>query len=80
MSVLEFDQDEKDRLVPKLKRYMSEELDHDIGGFEAEFFLDFILQELGATFYNKGLHDAQQAMLERIETINDAIYDLEKPL
>lgn len=78
MSKFSFTQTEKDKLVPKLKSYMSDELDHDLGGFDAEFLLDFIAKEFGAAFYNKGLQDAQAVVLERMEVINEEIYALEK--
>ncbi len=78
MSKFSFTQTEKEKLVPKLKNYMSDELDHDLGGFDAEFLLDFIAKEFGAAFYNKGLQDAQAVVLERMEVINEEIYALEK--
>lgn len=78
MSKFTFTQLEKNKLVPKLKNYMADELDHDLGGFDAEFLLDFIAKEFGAAFYNKGLQDAQAVVLERMEVINEEIYALEK--
>ncbi|MDB4836973.1 DUF2164 domain-containing protein [Marinomonas sp.] len=78
MAELKFDDDAKSKMVDKLKGYFEHELDTTIGSFEAEFFLDFIAEQFGATFYNKGLTDAQDAMMARIDTINDAIYELEK--
>lgn len=78
MAALKFDDDTKSKMLDKLKDYLEQELDTSIGSFEAEFFLDFIAEQFGATFYNKGLSDAQDAMMARIETINDAIYELEK--
>lgn len=78
MSKFSFTQVEKDKLVPKLKHYMSDELDHELGGFDAEFLLDFIAKEFGAAFYNKGLQDAQAVVLERMEVINEEIYALEQ--
>lgn len=78
MSKFHFNQIEKEKLIPKLKTYMSDELDYDLGGFEAEFLLDFIAKEFGKDFYNKGLQDAQAVVLERMEVINEEIYALEK--
>ncbi|EAQ67352.1 hypothetical protein MED121_15534 [Marinomonas sp. MED121] len=78
MSKFSFTQAEKDNLIPKLKQYMSAEFELDLGGFEAEFLLDFIAKEFGSSFYNKGLQDAQAVVLERMEVINEEIYALEK--
>ena len=78
MSKITFTQADKDKLIPKLKQHMSAEFELDLGGFEAEFLLDFIAKEFGSSFYNKGLQDAQAVVLERMEVINEEIYALEK--
>ena len=57
---IEFTRDEKALLVSRLQLYFSEELDAKLGQFDAEFLLDFITAELGAYYYNRGLHDAQK--------------------
>ena len=79
MSEIEFTKDEKEILVDKIKAYFSEELDQDIGRFDAEFLLDFIAKEIGVYFYNRGLNDAQVILQGRFESVTDAIYELEKP-
>lgn len=79
MSEIEFSKDEKEILGKKLQMYFSEELDQDLGQFQAQFLLDFISEELGAYYYNRGLADAQAAMQERMEAIAEVIYELEKP-
>jgi len=79
MAKLIFSDEEKKRMTGKLKDYLEQEFDTSIGAFDAEFFLDFIAEQFGGTFYNKGLSDAQAAMMSKIETINDAIYELEIP-
>lgn len=79
MSKIELTTDERAALVAKLKLYFSEELGQTIGRFDAEFMLDFLLEELGPVFYNRGLYDAQAVLEKRIESIGEAIYELEKP-
>ena len=79
MSEIEFTNEEKDILVDKIKTYFSEELDQEIGRFDAEFPLGFITKEIGVYFYNRGLNDAQVILQSRFESVTDAIYELEKP-
>lgn len=76
--MIEFSKDEKAILVDKIKRYFESELNQDIGGFDAEFLLDFFSEEMGAYFYNKGLHDAREILQLRLDEISDTIYELEK--
>ncbi|NIB41101.1 DUF2164 domain-containing protein [Pseudomaricurvus alkylphenolicus] len=79
MSDIEFSRDEKDILVKKIKLYFSEELDQDIKQFDAEFLLDFFTEEVGPFFYNRGIYDAQKIVEEKLETITDGFYEIEKP-
>ncbi|MCH9648346.1 MAG: DUF2164 domain-containing protein [Deltaproteobacteria bacterium] len=79
MSKIVFSKAEQEALVARLKLYFSEELNRELGGFEAQFLLDFIAQEIGPSFYNRGLYDAQAVFASKIEGVTDAIYEIEKP-
>ena len=76
---IEFKKQEKELLVQKLKHYFTNELDQEIGQFDAEFLLDFFGKELGVYYYNRGLTDAQDIFKSRVDSITDAIYELEVP-
>jgi uncharacterized protein (DUF2164 family) len=76
---IQFSSAEKDVIVGKIKRYFAEHLGQQIGGFDAEFLLDFFAREMGAYFYNRGLYDAQAALTAKLEDIQDAIFQLERP-
>ena len=80
MSKIRFSKDEKECIVGKIQRYFRDELDQDIGGFDAEFLCDFFSEEIGAFYYNRGLADAQAVLEMRLDTINEAISELEKPV
>ena len=79
MKEIEFSKEQKRRIVSKVKDYFSEELQQDIGGFEAEFLLDFFAREIGGYFYNRGLFDAQQVFNEKMEDLGYSLQELEKP-
>ena len=76
---IEFTKQEKELLVHKFKHYFTEELDQEIGQFDAEFLLDFFGKEMGIYYYNRGLIDAQDIFKSRVDSITDAIYELEVP-
>ena len=78
MSEIEFSKEEKDILARKIQLQFSEELDYEIGQFDAQFLLDFIAEEIGPYFYNRGLYDAQSILEKRMESITEAIYEVEK--
>lgn len=79
MTAIKFSKDEKTLIVRRIQLYFREELDQEIGQFDAEFLLDFFAEEVGAFFYNRGLYDAQAVLEKRLDSIAEAIYELEKP-
>jgi len=79
MSDIEFSKEEKEILVQKIKAYFNKELDQNIGQFECEFFIDFISDEIGPFYYNRGLEDAQIIVQSKMDDIADAFYEIEKP-
>jgi len=78
MSKIEFKKDEKEAIVKKVQFYFNQELDQEIGQFDAEFLLDFFSEEIGGYYYNRGLFDAQACIENKIETITEDLYQLEK--
>jgi len=79
MSDITFTKDETDRLVSKIKDYFNDELEQEIGGFDAEFLIEFFAKEIGPYFYNKGLADAQTLFSEKAEELGYLFQELEKP-
>lgn len=75
---IKFSKEEKAIIVKKLQLYFQQELEQEIGRFDAEFLLDFFTQEMGAYYYNRGLYDAQALLERRLEDLSEAIYELEK--
>ncbi len=78
MEKISFSADEKSEIARKIQLYFREELDQEIGGFDAGFLLDFFSEEVGAYFYNRGLYDAQALIAKKIDEVSDAIYELEQ--
>lgn len=79
MSNIEFSKAEKELITRKVQMYFREELDQELGQFDAEFLIDFFADEVGAYFYNRGLRDAQSVIEAKVADIADALYEIEKP-
>lgn len=77
MAKVDFSSDQKQQIVKQIQTYFERELDQDIGDFDAEFLLDFFSEKVGA-YYNQGLQDARTLLDDKLETITDAFYELEK--
>jgi len=51
----------------KLRDYVSENFDIDIGNMQSDFFLDYIAENIGAFFYNKGVADSMAFIADKAE-------------
>ncbi|MEH6652372.1 MAG: DUF2164 domain-containing protein [Motiliproteus sp.] len=80
MAEIKLSKEKRDVLVSKIKRYFDDELNQDIGQFDAEFLLDFFSRELGPYLYNQGLQDARAILEAKLHDIDDAIYEIEQPV
>lgn len=78
MSKIQFSREERNVLVTHIQRWFEDELDQSIGALPAEALIDFIGQDIGAMFYNRGVNDAQALVAKKAEDLADAIYSLEK--
>ncbi len=75
-----FSRDMKDELIQIIQTYFSDELDQDLGNFEAEFLLDFFSEHMGPHYYNQAIRDVQKHLSGYVDTLNERIDELEKPL
>jgi uncharacterized protein (DUF2164 family) len=69
MSEVKLSKQQQDAAIVKLQEYFQQELDRDLGQFEAEFLLEFIMKEVGSSIYNQALYDAQSLLTAKIEDV-----------
>ncbi|USD63759.1 DUF2164 domain-containing protein [Vibrio sp. SCSIO 43140] len=74
-----FDTKKRAAIVSELQKYFEQELETDLGQFDAEFLLDFLIKKLGPAFYNQGLEDAKGGLDRRVADIADELYEIEMP-
>ncbi|QQD18487.1 DUF2164 domain-containing protein [Spongiibacter nanhainus] len=79
MADITFSKEELAAITGRIQLYFREELDQELGQFDAQFLLEFFAEEIGGYFYNRGLYDAQALLNDKLEDISDALYQLEKP-
>tara|TARA_B110000444_G_C18798861_1_gene576344 strand:+ start:660 stop:905 length:246 start_codon:yes stop_codon:yes gene_type:complete len=78
LAEIKLDDSIKTEVVAKLQKYFEDELQQEIGGFDAEFLLDFFSKEVGSYYYNQGLADALTSFEAKMEDVGESIYQLEK--
>lgn len=53
----------------KLKEYLENNLDCEISGLQADIFVDFISENLGIHYYNKGVADSLTFMTDKVDEL-----------
>jgi uncharacterized protein (DUF2164 family) len=72
--------DQKKALMEKIRTYFENELGETLGDLATENMIEFMLQTLGPLVYNEALKDARAVVNERILSLEDELYTLEKPI
>ena len=67
------------RAIASIRRFFTEELDHEIGDLKAAITLDYFLAEVGPSVYNKAVADATTFFAERAADLGALAYQEEFP-
>ena len=76
---IKLDEEARTTLSRLLVERLKAEHGLDMGEFEGLELLDFITETVGPYVYNQGLYDAQAVLQSRLESISEAISEIEKP-
>lgn len=72
---IEISRQESDEAVASLRRFLSEELELDVGEMQAGFLLKFFLEEIGPLAYNRGVKDAESYFRGRVEDLTGVCFE-----
>jgi uncharacterized protein (DUF2164 family) len=78
LAEIKLDDSVKVEVVAQVQKYFQDELQQEIGSFDAEFLLDFFSKDVGGFYYNQGLADALKNFESKMEDVGELIYQLEK--
>ncbi|ROL71181.1 1-(5-phosphoribosyl)-5-((5-phosphoribosylamino)methylideneamino)imidazole-4-carboxamide isomerase [Pseudomonas chlororaphis] len=62
----------------KIKRFMEDRFELDLGSFEAAEILELFAREIAPHYYNRAIFDVQAHLKERFESIESDLWALEK--
>lgn len=68
----------KSEITLSIRRFVADELDHEVSEIQAGFLLDYFLQEIAPFAYNSGVEDAQKHLIRNAEDLSGTIF--EEPL
>jgi uncharacterized protein (DUF2164 family) len=80
MLLMKLPKEQKEQLVLHIQQFFELERSETIGTIAAEQLLDFMIKEIGPHVYNSAINDARKTVLERMQSLEDELYALEKPL
>ena len=71
---IELTKEAKQNALESLQKYFEVNMEEPLGNLAAGALLQFILEEIGPSIYNKGVADAQERMQERISELDSEVY------
>lgn len=67
---IELSPESRDEAIASIQQYTEELMDERIGNIEAAGLLDFFLEEIGPSVYNKAVSDVQERMQSRVAELD----------
>ena len=69
IEVIELTKPQKDVAISKIKNYLENNFEADIGNLQSEIFLDYITEHIGVFYYNNAVADSLSFMTEKAEDL-----------
>lgn len=69
---------QKDAMIGDIQRFFYEERGEEIGELAAENVLEFFKSAMGPYFYNEAIKDARLLIEQKMNSIEEDLYALEK--
>ncbi|GAA0740999.1 DUF2164 domain-containing protein [Clostridium oceanicum] len=67
MDKIKLSKEEYENAVDEIRKFFECERDEDIGNLQGQIMMDFILEKIGPSIYNKAIDDMQKYMTEKID-------------
>ena len=66
---IELSKEDRAQAIASIERYFEVNFEQKIGNIFAGALLGFVLEEIGPSIYNRGVSDAQERLLSRVEDL-----------
>ena len=71
---IELTKEAKQTALESLQKYFAENMEEPLGNLAGGALLNFILEEIGPSLYNKGVADAQERMQVRVSELEYEVH------
>jgi uncharacterized protein (DUF2164 family) len=75
---LSLTKEQKSEIASSIRRFVADELNHELSEMQAGFLLDYFLQEIAPFAYNNGVEDARKHLIRMAEDLPGTCF--EEPL
>ena len=72
---IELDKSQRPVAIASIERYFKEHFDQRIGNIQAGALLNFLLEEIGPSIYNRGVADAQERLQMRVTELDIEVHE-----
>ena len=80
MAEIKLSREQRRGAIAAIQRYYEEERGESVGELAAMLFLDFLVEEIGEIFYNKGVDDAQVLLRRQWSALDDELEVIKMPV
>lgn len=74
---IELSKEARKAAVSSIERYFRENMEEQIGNMTADALLQFFIEEVGPSIYNKAVTDVQTRMQSRVMELDVEVYEEE---
>lgn len=78
MKPIVFSKEEQRDLIPRIKAFVRDELDQEIGDLQASIMMAFFANTIGHAVYNRAIQDAQALIATKADEMAEALFTLEQ--
>lgn len=76
---IELNDETRDEAVASIQMYFLEERQEEMGNIAAGALLDFLLEEIGPSIYNRGVRETRDRMQARVMDLDVELCEMEFP-
>lgn len=78
--VIKIQREQKLQMLAMVQSAFEEQFGQSIGELAAEEWLDLVIRDLHPIIYNQAIADAKSVLLDRMASLEDELYALQKPI
>lgn len=67
---IQLNADTRKQAITSLQRYFDLNMEEKLGNLQADALLDFLLEEIGPSIYNRAVSDAQTLLQTRVQELD----------